>query len=152
MKIRSLAVLVFLMFGFAAAKAAPSDIAPPQKRAVTVETAEHLAKLATDDLTAPADIRNPFNAASEGRIEVVLNRPASDKELLAILADQLKPTGVMGREDALVLLLKGQKGVKVGDRLTLSFDGTPYTVELIEVTRTNFSLRFNQAEIIRPIK
>jgi hypothetical protein len=42
--------------------------------------------------------------------------------------------------------------VKVGDRLTLSFDGTPYTVEVIGVAKTNFSLRFNQAEIIRPIK
>lgn len=152
MKTRYLAISVSLMLGFAAAKAAPSDIAPPQKRAVTVEMAEHLAKLSTEDLTAPADIRNPFNAASEGKIEVILNRPSSDKELLALLADQLKPTGVMGREDSLVLLLKGQKGVKVGDKLTLSFDGTPYTVEVIEVSTTNFSLRFNQAEIIRPIK
>ena len=129
-----------------------SDIAPPQKRAVTVELAERLAKITTDDLAVPSDIHNPFNAATVGKIEVAVNRPASDKELLALLADQLKPTGVMGRDDALVLLLKGQKGVKVGDRLTLSFDGTPYTVEVIEVNKTNFSLRFNQAEIIRPIK
>jgi hypothetical protein len=146
------ALLVILSVLVKAESALAADIATPQKRATVVDTAERLAKPATDDLTAPADIRNPFNPATEGKVEAVLNRPASDKELLSLLADQLKPMGVMGREDSLVLLLKGQKGVKVGDKLTLSFDGTPYTVEVIEVHKNSFSLRFNQAEIIRPIK
>jgi hypothetical protein len=155
MKIYYIKIFAVLIFAPALLKAGPnlmSDIVPPQKRAVMVETAERLAKLSTDDLAAPADIRNPFNAASEGKIDAILNRPASDKDLLALLADQLKPTGTMGIGDSLMLLRKGQKGVKVGDKLTLSFDGTPYTVEVIEVTTTNFSLRFNQAEITRPIK
>jgi len=58
----------------------------------------------------------------------------------------------MGREDALVLLLKGQKGVKLNDKLTLSFDGATYDVEVTAVDHKSFSLRFNQAEITRPIK
>ena len=78
-------------------------------------------------------------------------RPESDKDLLAILADEIHPTGVMGR-DELVLLRKGQKGVKVNDKLTLSFDGVPYEVEVTAIDNYNFSLRFNQAEITRPIK
>lgn len=149
---RVFAIFFIFVAIFKAESALAADIAPPQKRAVVVDMAERLAKPTTEDLAAPADIRNPFNPSTEGKVDVVLNRPASDKELLSLLADQLKPTGTMGREDSLVLLLKGQKGVKVGDKLTLSFDGTPYTVEVSEVNKTNFSLRFNQAEIIRPIK
>ena len=150
--VRFLPLFIFCSVLLSAEPAMTSDILPPQKRAVSVELAERLAKPTSEDLQAPTDIRNPFNQATEGKIEAALNRPASDAALLSILADQLKPTGVMGRDESLVLLLKGQKGVKVGDRLTLSFDGTPYTVEVIGVAKTNFSLRFNQAEIIRPIK
>lgn len=155
MKTYSFKIILVFVFGVALLKAAPntaSDIVTHQKRAMVVEMAERLAKLSTDDLTIPADVRNPFSAAASGKIEVVLNRPSSDKDLLAILADQIKPTGTMGIGDSLVLLRRGQKGVKVGDTLTLSFDDTPYTVEVIEVTSTNFSLRFNQAEITRSIK
>lgn len=131
---------------------APTDIQPPQKRATVVDTASLLAKNASaEEMQIPDDIRNPFNPSAMADNRVVV-KAGSDKELLAILADQLKPTGVMGLGDNLELLLKGQKPVKVNEKLTLSFDGINYDVEVIAIDRINFSLRYNQAEITRPIK
>jgi hypothetical protein len=147
-------ISVILFVGSAYAQpATSSDIDTPQKRATSVELAARLlAPPSTEEIQVPDGLRNPFDPAIEAKIEMKSGRPASDKELLALLADQLHPTGVMGREDALVLLLKGQKGVKLNDKLTLSFDGVAYEVEITAVDHNSFSLRFNQAEITRPIK
>jgi hypothetical protein len=135
------------------ATAVPSDILPPHKRAASVDLAGRLAKSAEPEgAQVLDDLKNPFNPSAEAHVDAKLVRPTSDKELLTALADQLRPTGVMGREDALVLLLKGQKGVKLNDKLTLSFDGAAYDVEVIAIDRNSFSLRYNQAEITRPIK
>jgi len=132
---------------------APADIQPSQKRAAVVEQANQLAKVTPlEEAQLPDNIRSPFNPTAVEVRDTHLNRPASDKELLVILAEQLQPTGVMGREDSMVLLLKGQKGVKVNEKLTVSFDGTSYEVEVISIDRYNFSLRYNQAEITRSIK
>jgi len=145
------AVLSFV--GFASAQAPEnSEIMPSQKRAVTVALAAQLLKSpAADEVLIPEGLRNPFDPTAGTNIEIKSGRPGSDKELLVLLADQLHPTGVMGR-DELVLLLKGQKGVKLNDKLTLSFDGVAYEVEVTAIDNNNFSLRFNQAEITRPIK
>ncbi|MFT3784051.1 MAG: hypothetical protein QM790_18750 [Nibricoccus sp.] len=131
--------------------AAPADVLPPQRRAQTLELAAKLSKPATaEQMALPEAIRNPFNPAAETIVST--NKVTSDKDLVSILADLLQPTGVMGREDDLVLLRKGQKGVKVNDHITLSFDGSNYDVEITAIDQKNFSLRYNQAEITRPIK
>ena len=142
----TLAFLCGIQVAFAAA-----DIQAPKKREQTVERATQLAKIASPESTLPPDnIRNPFNPAAVEEVRTA--RPTSDKDLLIILADQLQPSGVIGREDDLKLLLKGQKGVKVNDKLTLSFDGASYEVEFTAIDNTSFSLRYNQTEITRPIK
>jgi hypothetical protein len=131
--------------------AAPVDIQPPKKREQVVEQASQLAKAAAPEAALPPEnLRNPFNPSVVEEVHAA--RPTSDKDLLQILAEQLQPTGVIGREDDLKLLLKGQKGVKVNDKLTLSFDGSAYEVEITAIDSNNFSLRLNQAEITRPIK
>jgi hypothetical protein len=50
------------------------------------------------------------------------------------------------------LLIFGRKNLRVGDRLTVSFEGTDYTLELVAFDRANFTLRLNHEEITRPIK
>jgi len=144
---------VLFLTGFASAQTpANSEIVPSQKRAATVALAAQLLKSpSAAEVMIPDGLRNPFDPTAGTNIEVKSGRPGSDKELLALLADQLHPTGVMGR-DELVLLLKGQKGVKLNDKLTLSFDGVAYEVEVTAIDNNSFSLRFNQAEITRPIK
>lgn len=129
------------------------DIEMPQKRDVTMKAAARILKAPTaEEIQVPGGLLNPFDPTAEVRVEVKTGRPGSDRELLELLASQVMTTGVMGREDSMVLLIKGQKGVKLNDKLTLSFDGTPYEVEVIGIDHYNFSLRYNQAEVTRPIK
>jgi hypothetical protein len=144
---------VLFNLGIASAQSTTSaDIGAPQKRLASIELASHLLKTpAPAEIQVPDGLRNPFDPTAGAKAEMKSGRPESDKDLLAVLADEIHPTGVMGR-DELVLLLKGQKGVKVNDKLTLSFDGVPYEVEVTAIDNYNFSLRFNQAEITRPIK
>src|ERR1035437_186627 len=144
---------VLLSLGAALAQSTTSaDVGAPQKRLASIELASHLLRTpAPEEIQVPDGLRNPFDPTAGVRVELKSGRPESDKDLLALLADEIHPTGVMGR-DELVLLLKGQKGVKVNDKLTLSFDGAAYEVEVTAIDNNNFSLRFNQAEITRPIK
>ncbi len=129
------------------------DIEVAQKRDLTMKASARILKAPTaEEIQVPAGLINPFDPTAEVKVEVKSGRPESDKELLELLAGQLMTTGVMGREDSMVLLIKGQKGVKLNDKLTLFFDATPYEVEVISIDHYNFSLRYNQAEVTRPIK
>lgn len=133
------------------AGAAPVDVQHPKKREQVVEQAALLAKTTPPEAAVPPEnVRNPFTAAPIDDIRTA--RPTSDKDLLSILSEQLQPTGVIGLGDDLKLLLKGQKGVKVNEKLTLSFDGAMYDVEVTAISNTSFSLRYNQTEITRSIK
>ena len=77
--------------------------------------------------------------------------PRNNRELLQAIASALKPSGyyVFGGEPTLVF---GQKRVKAGGLLTITFEGTEYTLEVANVDRTNFTLRLNRDEFTRPIK
>ena len=152
---------IFIFLSLAAGSAITSirgadtiaELPPPSKRAEIVARAEQIAQTSIPAQTQSSDsLRNPFVASVFESKDSHANRPTTDKELLLLLADQIQTTGVMGREDSMILLLKGQKGVKVNEKLTVSFDGSTYEVEIIAIDRYNFSLRYNQAEVTRPIK
>ena len=146
-KVAWLAALSLVQF----AGAASTDVQPPKKREQIVEQAAQLSKLAAPEAALPPEnLRNPFNPAPVEEVRTA--RPTSDKDLLMILAEQIQPTGVLGMDGNLMLQRKGQKAVKVNEKLTLSFDGATYDVEVIAIDQTSFSLRLNQTEITRPIK
>jgi hypothetical protein len=77
--------------------------------------------------------------------------PRSDREILAAIAVNLRPSGnfVLGGQQTLIF---GQKRVKAGMPLTINFEGTEYTLEITAIDRANFTLRLNREEITRPIK
>ena len=77
--------------------------------------------------------------------------PRSERDLLQAIAASLKPTGnfVIGGQPTIVF---GQKKVKSGSSLTITFEGTEYTLEVVSVDRTSFTLRLNREEFTRPIK
>jgi len=75
----------------------------------------------------------------------------SERDILQAIAASLKPTGnfnVNGQQT----LVFGQKRVKAGGFLTITFEGTEYTLEITAIERTSFSLRLNREEFTRPIK
>lgn len=77
--------------------------------------------------------------------------PKGERDLLQSIATSLKPSGyfVLGGQPTLVF---GQKRVKAGGLLTITFEGREYTLEVTALDRTNFTLRLNREEFTRPIK
>lgn len=146
---------------------APSDLATPEKRRPLVELAQ---KLTSPVTLAPlsAELVHPFNPAAFGqpdpeelRAIAAANaaaaaanaqaKPSTDREFLQVIANRVMPSGsvMLGGQQYLIF---GKKRLRVGDRLTVSYDGSDYTLELTAIERTTFSLRLNKDEITRPIK
>jgi len=77
--------------------------------------------------------------------------PRNDHDLLQAIAQNLKPSGyiVLGGIPSISF---GQKRVKAGGVLTITFEGSQYTLEVTSIDRTNFTLRLNREEFTRTIK
>jgi hypothetical protein len=144
-----------------AADAAPkSDLVPTDTRNHIVALAQQLA--ASQPLAAlPAELPNPFappgfdqaapdeaRPATAGVAAPV--QPTSDQDILALLASRIVPSGTLVFNGQPMLSF-GSKRLRVGDRLTVSYDGKDYDLEIAAISRTTFTLRLNGAEITRPI-
>ncbi len=155
--------------GRAAAPRAPAsaDVPPPEQRRPAVELALKLAA-AAEPAHLASDLVNPFNPVKFGQPDpeelraialahaavstaAAQAKPTTDRQLLEVIAGRILPSGilVMGGEP---LLIFGQKRLHVGDRLTVTYDGHDYPLELTGIERTSFTLRLNRDEITRPIK
>lgn len=135
--------------------AQPSDILPAPRRMETVETARRLVERA-EPPALPDEPRDPFTAVSPRRAETSAAAPREaarpgNRQLLAAIAPLVNPTGTM-RLGGEPILLFGQKRIKVGDRLPITFDGTPYILVISGIEGTSFTLRLNGEEITRPIQ
>jgi hypothetical protein len=79
--------------------------------------------------------------------------PRTPRDLLQAIATSatLKPSGyfVLSGQPTLVF---GQKRVKAGGLLTITFEGTEYPLEIVSIIPPNFTLRLNREEFTRPIK
>lgn len=145
-----------------------SDLLPPGRRATSVELANRIAASAVPS-KLPAKVVNPFNppswdapdpeearmaadaAEAARRAGLAANRATSPRELLAAIAGEIRPTGmaVVGGES---ILLVGSRKLRVGDPVTATFGGKPFTVHITAIDRTSFTLRLNGEEYTRPIK
>ena len=143
------------------------------KRHESLENAKAI--MVIEPVTLPADLNNPFNPAGltgstgtavrtqaggttgTATTAVADNTPAkptgprSDHDTIQAIAAALKPSGffILGGEPTLVF---GQKRVKAGGHVTITFEGTEYTLEITSIERPNFTLRLNREEFTRPIK
>lgn len=152
--------------------AGADDVVSPAKRQASIAAANQL--LAAKDMALPAGTINPFRpeafaeaVAGPGRAGAVVpgagienagaaapirpTGPRNDRDLLAAIASSLKPSGffVLSGQPTLVF---GQKRVKAGGALTITFEGAEYILEVTALTRTTFTLRLNREEFTRPIK
>jgi hypothetical protein len=115
----------------------------------------------------PAEIVNLFNPAAFGKPDAeelaaiaaaqaaeaansAKAKPATDSDLLERIAGRIVPSGTVTLGDE-ALLVFGQKRLRVGDRLTVTYDGKDYDLELTAIQRLTFTLRLNRAEITRRI-
>ncbi len=176
MKTLCLSAAFALVAATAALAADVSPVVAPPKRTEMLAAAQKL--LTPRDAAAPANLVDPFHseafaaAAATSGTATVGNpsvapaggttgaaaagpaRPAgprSTRDLLQAISDALRPSGfiVMGGQPSLSF---GQKRVKAGGTLTITFEGAEYTLEVTAIDRANFTLRLNNEEYTRPIK
>jgi len=149
----------------AQAAAPQSDLVPPAKRAATVELAGKIARQ-HEPVPLPADFPRPFNppgfdqrdpeeekAKAASQVASEPAKPTGDREILEAIAPRVTPDGtaILPKTGEPILFFR-QKKLKVSDRLTITFDGRDYEVEITAIDRTTFTMRLNRAEITRPIK
>lgn len=141
-------------------------IAPP-KRAEVLAAAQQL--LAPQDAAAPAGLKDPFHSAAFAEAvaatgvagPVVAGQPATgtprpagprgNAELLASIGEGLRPSGYIVR-GGIATIAFGQKRVKAGDTLTITFEGVEYALVITALDRTHFTIRLGNEEFTRPIR
>lgn len=146
---------------WAPAYAAPqrADILPPKAREAVVERAKALVERDNEAAARlPERPINPFDPSAGQPADEQPSAPQpiaparlSDDALLRKLAGNVLPTGTISLGGEAYLLF-GQKKLKVGESLPIVFEGTTYTVLLTDIQSTSFSIRYGEAEIVRPIK
>ncbi|RXK55032.1 hypothetical protein ESB00_03790 [Oleiharenicola lentus] len=151
-------ILAVAFFGLGTALLA-NTVSSPAKRQEALDKAKNL----LGDKPIGTSTKNPFNPEGfgEGQGEVpktgtnsvttVQTGPRSGRDLLQAIGGSLKPSGffVLSGEPTLVF---GQKRVKAGGLLTITFEGSEYTLEIVSINQPNFTLRLNREEFTRPIK
>jgi hypothetical protein len=138
------------------------SVSSPVDRQKVLATAEAL--LANRPTALPAGANDPFHStpfaeatgaivhdSAQANDQASRRGHRSDKDLLAAIAVTLKPNGffILDGESTLIF---GQKRVKAGSPMTITFEGAEYTLEIVSVDRTSFTLRYNREEYTRPIK
>jgi len=133
---------------------AKSDLATPDQRRDVVNQAAALMQ-PEPPVPLPADLKNPFApAAAQQAKDANQGKKATitgDREILAAIASHIIPSGVMQAQDGQLILLLREKKLKVGDYLTITFEGTDYMVELASIDHSSFTLRLNKEAITQPL-
>lgn len=161
------AVLALAPVGALGQGKSASDLSPPARRAATVELAARLAanpeiprlpgktvnpfSPSSWDAPDPEEQRVALEAAENARRAGLAAQSRTPRNPLIPLANAIQPSGVVQVGGQPTLLIRGRR-VRVGDSLTATFEGRPYTVTITAITRDTFTLRVNGEEITRPIK
>lgn len=132
---------------------------PSQRQASLELTAQLLAARENPTEKLPAELVDPFNPLGFGASPVpsgvrsgdTVRAASSDLDILEKIAPHITPSGALMLNGEPVLLFR-EKKLKVGDSLTITFEGTTYVVVITAVDRSSFKIRYNREEITRPIK
>jgi hypothetical protein len=143
---------IFPLLGWsilAATAAANSDLATREKRQESIDQAMTLVQPVAP-APLPIDLKNPFVLSRDSKDSASTNQLSSDHEVLLAAAAHIVPTGVVQLDGSPIMLL-GEKKLKVGDYLTITFAGNDYVVEIAAISHSSFTLRLNKEEITQPI-
>ncbi len=149
--------VAFISLGSAAR--AQSDLVAPDIRGKVVADAIRIAEMRGGAVTVPETLPNPFvpkTSQVEAPPDVVAPpvdiAPAlGGAELLATLAARVPATGTVNLGGEPMLLL-GQKRLKVGDTVTISFEGQGYELSIAAVTSTSFTVKRGENIYTRPVR
>lgn len=147
---------VVLGLGLSALCFGQGTVSTPAKRQTTLELASRLLAARANGVAAlPTDLVDPFNppgfgAAPASRSTGPVHAKASDAEILEEIASRITPSGMLMFNGEPMLLFR-EKRLKVGDSLTITFEGTDYVVVITAIDQNSFKIRLNREEITRPI-
>jgi len=156
----TLIIFVTFVVSAGAASAQTRNISTPTARQAVLKTVESLlTRKANPDGSGDVS-KDPFNPSEQDlredydpnavkEVKQVVRK--SDADLLQDIAKQIQPTGsvTLGGEP---YLLFGEKRQKKGDKVSVTYDGVEYVVEIISIANKQFRLRYNNEEMVRPIK
>jgi hypothetical protein len=144
-----------------------SEVSTAEKRHVAVEKAALVAKQVKPPVLAstlnvpfaPAnfELTDAEEAAAAAAAARLLNpngpvsAQLSDHDLLTEIVSKVRPSGtanVAGRP----LLMFPSRFVKIGSHFTVTYKGSDYDLELTNIDGTNFTLRYKNEQITRPIQ
>lgn len=160
MKIRRLLVCVLALGALVPLSPGQGEVSSPTKRQTTLDLAARLlASQENSAPTLPAGLVDPFNPSgfgapptpAAGQPGEVSHAVASDRVILDKIAPSIAPSGMMSFGGQPILLFR-EKKLKVGDSLTITFEGTDYVVVITGIDQSSFKIRLNHEEITRPIK
>jgi hypothetical protein len=143
-----------------AAAQATATVIPVKERTQALALAKQLLTVKQSDYLAEmGQMRNPFEVmladvpvAASTSVEVVPVAPRyNDRQILEAIAPKVNPTG-SARIGSTDYLLFGQKRLKEGEMLTITYEGSAYLIEIVSIQRNNFRIRLNSEELVRPIK
>jgi hypothetical protein len=165
---------LLLLVGVLAASLAPSvfarvesEVATPDKRHLSVEKAALVARQVKPPVL-PSTLNVPFApanfeltdaeeaaaAAAAARLanpNGPLSVQLSDHDILTEIVSKVRPSGtanVGGRP----LLMFPSRFVRIGSHFTVTYKGNDYDLELMGIDGTNFTLRYKNEQITRPIQ
>jgi hypothetical protein len=139
-------------------RAVESDLVPSEVRQPVLDLANKLSR-PPEPIPVSAGLKTPFDFDKPAPDEVpVQNSQAPEapavkgpREILESVASLIKPDGTFVIQGQPILVFR-QRRLKVGDKFTITFDGTDYELELAAIATTSFTLRYKDEETTRPIK
>jgi len=157
---RILLIALIVSFGSKAGAQGTGKVIPVSERAATLALAKRLLTVEQSESTGSRDlIRDPFEvmladvpAVATTAAEVTRAAPRfNDRQILEAIAPKVNPSGT-ARIGVTDYLLFGQKKLKEGEKLTITYEGSAYLIEIVAIQRNNFRIRLNSEELVRPIK
>ena len=151
--------LLGALSAMASAARAQADIAAPKLREQIVADAVRITETRSSAAALPSPLPNPF-VPKQSAIEpeqntttpTVVPAPSlAGAELLATLSARIPATGTVNLGGEPILLL-GQKRLKVGDTVTISFEGQSYELSIAAVTSTSFTVKRGENIHTRPVR
>ena len=75
----------------------------------------------------------------------------SDREVLDAIMGKIRPGGTAVALGQPILII-GKRFVKIGAHFTVTYKGSDYDLELMQIDGSNYTLRYKSEEITRPIQ
>ena len=146
--------------GTAYCEGAGTAIMSAHKRLEVIKTAEVVLsqrqptwKVKVAELPDPFFRKNVAEIAKEESKEAAgtIGSGRTDEEILDNVAPKIRPTGTMLIGDEQYLLLAGKR-FRVGDQISVTFEGMVYRLSFSSIERNSYTLRLNDYELERDFK